>query len=114
MSAALLFQHLVSEVNSFISTFGHIFCCQKGDSCKNKKEWQTVYILRRRLELFLPLHMTFSEGRDDVVGAIPKRISGLDPSLERLEPRYLKFSIASSLRPFDSNTDEDKCGHIPQ
>ena len=48
-------------------------------------------------EMFLPLHMIFSLGRATVVWAIVERISGFDPSLEMIAPRYLKFSTSSSL-----------------
>ena len=46
------------------------------------------------------LYMIFSLERAAVVRAILKRISGFDPSLEMIAPRYLKFSTSSSLRPF--------------
>ena len=42
-------------------------------------------------EMFLSLHMIFSLERAAVVGAILERISGFDPSLEMIAPRYLKF-----------------------
>ena len=42
-------------------------------------------------EMFLTLHMTFSLERAAVVWAILERISGFDPSLEMIAPRYLKF-----------------------
>ena len=48
-------------------------------------------------EMFLSLHMTFSLERAAVVWAILERISGFDPSLEMIAPRYLKFSTSSSL-----------------
>ena len=48
-------------------------------------------------EMFLSLHMIFSLERAAVVWAILERISGFDPSLEMIAPRYLKFSISSSL-----------------
>ena len=32
----------VSEIDSSISEFGHIHCCQKGDSCKSIIKWQSV------------------------------------------------------------------------
>ena len=38
-----------------------------------------------------------SQERATVVWAILERISGFDPSLEMVAPRYLKFSTASSL-----------------
>ena len=50
-------------------------------------------------EMFLSLHMISLE-RAAVVWAILERISGFDPSLEMIAPRYLKFSISSSLGPF--------------
>ena len=50
--------------------------------------------------MFLSLHMIFSLERAAVVWAILERISGFDPSLEMIAPRYLKFSTSSSLWPF--------------
>ena len=47
-------------------------------------------------EMFLSLHMIFSLERAAVVWAILERISGFDPSLEMIAPRYLKFSTSSS------------------
>ena len=44
--------------------------------------------------------MIFSLERAAVVWAILERISGFDPSLEMIAPRYLKFSTSSSLWPF--------------
>ena len=44
--------------------------------------------------------MIFSLERAAVVLAILERISGFDPSLEMIAPRYLKFSTSSSGRPF--------------
>ena len=51
-------------------------------------------------EMFLSLHMIFSLERAAIVWAILERISGFDPSLEMIAPRYLKFSTSSSLWPF--------------
>ena len=51
-------------------------------------------------EVFLSLHMIFSLERAAVAGAILERISGFDPSLEMIAPRYLKLSTSSSLWPF--------------
>ena len=51
-------------------------------------------------EMFLSLHMIFSLERAAVVWDILERISGFDPSLEMIVPRYLKFSTSSSLWPF--------------
>ena len=51
-------------------------------------------------EMFLSLHMIFSLERAAVVWAILERISGFDPSLEMIAPRYLKLSTSSSLWPF--------------
>ena len=48
-------------------------------------------------EMFLSLHMIFSLERAAVVWTILERISGFDPSLEMIAPRYLKFSTSSSL-----------------
>ena len=42
-------------------------------------------------EMFLSLHMIFSLERSAVVWAILESISGFDPSLEMIAPRYLKF-----------------------
>ena len=47
-------------------------------------------------EIFLSLHMIFSLERAAVVWAILERISGFDPSLEMIAPRYLKFSTSSN------------------
>ena len=46
-------------------------------------------------EMFLSLHMIFSLERAVVVWAILERISGFDPSLEMIAPRYLKFSTCN-------------------
>ena len=51
-------------------------------------------------EMFLFLHMIFSLERTAVIWAIVERISGFEPSLEMIAPRYLKFSAAYSLWPF--------------
>ena len=51
-------------------------------------------------EMFLSFHMIFSLERAAVVWAIVERISGFDPSLEMIAPRYLKFSTSSSFWPF--------------
>ena len=51
-------------------------------------------------EMFLSLHMIFSLERAAVVWAILERISGFDPLLEMIAPRYLKFSASSSFWPF--------------
>ena len=48
----------------------------------------------------MSLNMIFSPERAAVVWATLERISGFDPSLEMIAPRYLKFSTSSSLRPF--------------
>ena len=48
-------------------------------------------------EMFLSLHMIFSLERAAVVWAILEWISGFDPSLEMIAPRYLQFSTFSSL-----------------
>ena len=50
--------------------------------------------------MFLSLHMIFSLERAAAVWAILERISGFDPSLEMIAPRYLKFFTSSSLWPF--------------
>ena len=51
-------------------------------------------------EMFLSFHMIFSLERAAVVRSILERISGFDPSLEMIAPRYMKFSTSSSLWPF--------------
>ena len=48
-------------------------------------------------EMFLSFHMIFSLERAAIVWAILERISGFDPSLGMITPRYLKFSNSSSL-----------------
>ena len=48
-------------------------------------------------EMFLSLHIIFSLERAAVVLAILERISGFDPSLQMIAPRYLKFTTSSSL-----------------
>ena len=50
-------------------------------------------------EMFLSLHMNFTLERAAVVWAILERISGFDPSLEMIAPRYLMFSTSSRLWP---------------
>ena len=42
-------------------------------------------------KMFLSLHMILSLERAAVVWAILEKISGFDPSLEMIAPRYLKF-----------------------
>ena len=50
--------------------------------------------------MFLSLHTCFSLDRAAVVWAILESISNLDPSLEMIDPRYLKlFFTSSSLWP---------------
>ena len=46
-------------------------------------------------EMFLSLHMIFSLERAAVVWAILERTSGVDPLLEMIAARYLKFSTSS-------------------
>ena len=53
-------------------------------------------------KMLLSLHMIFSLERAAVAWAILERISGFDPSLAMIAPRYLKFSTSSSLWPFVS------------
>ena len=60
--------------------------------------WASAYL--EVSEMFLSLHMIFSLERAAVVWAILDRISGFDPSLEMIAPRYLKLSTSSSLWPF--------------
>ena len=45
-------------------------------------------------EMFLSLHMIFSLEKAAIFWAILERISGFDPSLEVIAPRYLKFSTS--------------------
>ena len=59
-----------------------------------------TYLTLEASEMFLSLHMIFSLERAAVVLAILERISGLDPSLEMIAPRHLKFSTSSCLWPF--------------
>ena len=47
-------------------------------------------------EMFLSLLMIFSLERAAVDWAILERISGFNPSLEMIAPRYLKFSTSDS------------------
>ena len=56
-----------------------------------------ISLILEASEMFLSLHMIFSLERAAVVWAILERISGFDPSLEMITPRYLKFSTSSSL-----------------
>ena len=46
--------------------------------------------------MFLSHHMIFSLERAAVVWAILEGITGFEPSLEMIAPRYLKFSTSSS------------------
>ena len=48
-------------------------------------------------KMFLSLHMIFSLERFAVAWAFLERISGFDPSLELIAPRYYIFSTSSSL-----------------
>ena len=48
-------------------------------------------------KMVLSLHMIFSLERAAAGWAIIERISGFDPWLEMIAPRYLKFSTTSSL-----------------
>ena len=48
-------------------------------------------------EMFLSPHIVFILERAAGVWAILENISGFDPSLEMIAPRYLKFSTSSSL-----------------
>ena len=51
-------------------------------------------------EMFLSLRMIFSLHRAAVAWAILEMISGLDPSLEMIDHRFLKFPTALRLWPF--------------
>ena len=55
-----------------------------------------IRLILEASEMFLFRHMIFSPERAAVVWAILERISGFDPSLEMVAPRYLKFSTAFS------------------
>ena len=72
------------------------FCCE-GPALTGIKEGRLTL---EASEIFLSLHMIFSLERAAVVWAILERISGFDPSLEMIAPKYLKFSTSSSLWPF--------------
>ena len=78
------------------------FCCQlvkvQLSQAKRKVDKMSVRISLtvEASEMFLSLHMIFSLERAAVVWAILERISGFDPSLEMIAPRYLKFSTSSS------------------
>ena len=47
--------------------------------------------------MVLSLYTSFSLEKDDVVLAMLERISGLDPSLKMIDPRYLKLFTATKL-----------------
>ena len=55
-----------------------------------------ISLILEASKMFLSLHMISLE-RAAVVWAILERISGYDPPLEMIAPRYLKFSTSSSL-----------------
>ena len=78
-----------------------VFCCP-APALTCIKEWDQMGVrIRLTLETNeISLHMIFSLERADVVRALLERISGFDPSLEMIAPRYLKFSFSSSLRLF--------------
>ena len=76
------------------------FCCQ-GPALTGIKEGRLdepphQLNLRSKRDVLVP-HMIFSLERAAVIWAILERISGVDPSLEIIAPRYLKFSTSSSL-----------------
>ena len=51
-----------------------------------------ISLILEASEMSLSFHMIFSLERAAVVWVILKRISGFDPSLEMIAPRYLKLS----------------------
>ena len=59
-----------------------------------------INLILEAREMFLSLHVIFSLERAVVGWDILERISGFDPSLEMIAPRYLKFSTSSRLWPF--------------
>ena len=69
------------------------FCCN-GPALTGVKEGNLTV---EASEMFLSLHMIFILESAAVVWAILERISGFDPSLEMIAPRYLKFSTSPSL-----------------
>ena len=75
------------------------FCCQgpalTGITEGRKDERPHQLNLRSKRDVLVPPYE-----RAAVVWAILERISGLDPSLEMIAPRYLKLSTSSSLWPF--------------
>ena len=72
------------------------FCCQ-GPALTGIMKSVRISVTLEASEMFLSFHMIFSLERAAVVWAILERISGFDPSLEMIAPRYLKFSTSSSL-----------------
>merc|ERR1712121_148988 len=67
---------------------------RKTESARERIRW----ILERRL-MFLSLQIGWSFASTAVVCAILATISGLEPSSEMMEPRYLKVFTVSSLVP---------------
>ena len=75
------------------------FCCQ-GPALRGIKVDKMSIRINLTLEaskMFLSRHMIFSLEGTAVVWAILERITGFDPSLEMIAPRYLKFFTSSSL-----------------
>ena len=91
-----------SEVSYSISYQGlgsfSRYLLSRSSSHRHKGRWiSCISLTLEASEMFLSLHMIFSLERAAVVWAILERISDFDPSLEMIAPRYLKFSISSSL-----------------
>ena len=94
-----------SEVSYSISSQGlgsfSLFLRSRSSSQRHKRKVDKMSIrISLTLEaskMFLFLHMIFSLQRAAVVWAILERISGFDPALEMIAPRYLKFSTSSRL-----------------
>ena len=75
--------------------------CYQGPALTDIKEGDKmsvrISLTLEASEMFLSLLMITSLERAAVVWVILERISGFDPSLEMIAPKYLKFSTCSSL-----------------
>ena len=94
---------IVSHLKGLDSSL-HFYC--QGSALKGIKEgrWDErprQLNLKSKRDVLVPPYI-FSLERAAIVWAILERISGFDPSLEKIAPRYLKFSTSSSLWPFIS------------
>ena len=111
-AANLLVRHMVfvgnvleSPIASHLKGFGPSldFCCQclalRGIKEGGSDERPHQLDLRRKRDVLVPPYDLQSR-KCSVVWAILERISGFDPSLEMIAPRYLQFSTSSSLWPF--------------